>query len=62
MRNGWSAVPKLRSGSRGSHSSSCGAFIVALIIARIGMPFVLLYTTGVYYIFRGQVRVEPSSY
>ncbi|MGD8486679.1 MAG: cytochrome d ubiquinol oxidase subunit II [Chloroflexota bacterium] len=36
--------------------------IVALIIALIGMPFVLLYTTGVYYIFRGKVRVEPSSY
>jgi cytochrome d ubiquinol oxidase subunit II len=35
---------------------------VALIIALIGMPFVLLYTTGVYYIFRGKVRVEPTSY
>ena len=35
---------------------------VALVIALIGMPFVLLYTTGVYYIFRGKVRVEPSSY
>jgi cytochrome d ubiquinol oxidase subunit II len=35
---------------------------VALIIALIGMPFVLLYTTGVYYVFRGKVRVEPTSY
>ena len=36
--------------------------IVALIIALIGMPFVLLYTAGVYYIFRGKVRVDPTSY
>jgi cytochrome d ubiquinol oxidase subunit II len=35
---------------------------VALVIALIGMPFVLLYTAGVYYIFRGKVRVEPDSY
>ena len=35
---------------------------VALVIALIGMPFVLLYTSGVYYIFRGKVRVEPDSY
>ena len=31
-------------------------------IALIGMPFVLLYTAGVYYIFRGKVVVEPDSY
>ncbi len=36
--------------------------IVALVIALIGMPFVLLYTAGVYYIFRGKVRVDPTSY
>ena len=36
--------------------------IVALIIALIGMPFVLLYTAGVYYIFRGKVRVDNTSY
>lgn len=35
---------------------------VMLIIALIGMPFVLLYTVGVYYIFRGKVRVEADSY
>jgi cytochrome bd ubiquinol oxidase subunit II len=35
---------------------------VALIIALIGMPFVLLYTTGVYYIFRGKTVVDPHSY
>ncbi len=35
---------------------------VALIVALIGMPFVLLYTAGVYYIFRGPVRIEPEGY
>jgi cytochrome d ubiquinol oxidase subunit II len=35
---------------------------VALIVALIGMPFVLLYTTGVYYIFRGKTVVDPHSY
>jgi cytochrome bd ubiquinol oxidase subunit II len=36
--------------------------VVALVIALIGMPLVLLYTAGVYYIFRGKVVVEPDSY
>lgn len=36
--------------------------IVALIIALIGMPFVLLYTAGVYFIFRGKVTVDSTSY
>lgn len=36
--------------------------VVALIIALIGMPFVLLYTASVYFIFRGKVRVDPTSY
>ena len=36
--------------------------VVALVIALIGMPFVLLYTASVYYIFRGKVRVDPTSY
>lgn len=35
---------------------------VALIIALIGMPFVLLYTTGVYYFFRGKTVVDPHGY
>jgi cytochrome d ubiquinol oxidase subunit II len=35
---------------------------VALIVAIIGMPFVLLYTAGVYYIFRGRTTVEPEGY
>ena len=32
------------------------------VIAVIGIPFVLLYTVGVYYIFRGKVRLAPDSY
>jgi cytochrome d ubiquinol oxidase subunit II len=35
---------------------------VALVIALIGMPFVLLYTAGVYYIFRGKTVVESEGY
>jgi len=35
---------------------------VALIVAVIGMPFVLLYTAGVYYIFRGKTVVDPHGY
>jgi cytochrome d ubiquinol oxidase subunit II len=35
---------------------------VALIIALIGMPFVLLYTAGVYYIFRGKTVVDSDGY
>ncbi len=35
---------------------------VCLIVALIGMPFVLLYTAGVYYIFRGKVELEPEGY
>ena len=35
---------------------------VALIVALIGMPFVLAYTAGAYYIFRGKTRIEPEGY
>ena len=31
--------------------------VVCLIVALIGMPFVLLYTAGVYYFFRGKATV-----
>jgi cytochrome d ubiquinol oxidase subunit II len=43
-------------------ASEENTMVVALVIALIGMPFVLLYTAGVYYIFRGKVSVEPDSY
>lgn len=35
---------------------------VMLVFAVIGMPFVLLYTAGVYYFFRGRVRLDDESY
>ena len=35
---------------------------VTLIVAVIGMPFVLLYTAGVYYIFRGKTVVDADGY
>jgi cytochrome bd ubiquinol oxidase subunit II len=35
---------------------------VCLIVAIIGMPFVLAYTAGVYYFFRGKTIVEPHGY
>jgi len=35
---------------------------VMLIVAVIGMPFVILYTAGVYYFFRGKTRLDPHSY
>ena len=38
------------------------SLIVMLIIALIGMPFVLAYTAGVYYIFRGKVQLTTESY
>ena len=43
-------------------ASQANSLTVMLIIALIGMPFVLLYTAGVYYIFRGKVRLSGDSY
>ena len=33
-----------------------------LIIAIIGMPLVIAYTISIYYIFRGKVKLDASSY
>lgn len=38
------------------------SLLIMLIIALIGMPFVLAYTAGVYYIFRGKVQLTAESY
>jgi cytochrome d ubiquinol oxidase subunit II len=35
---------------------------VMLVVAIIGIPFVLLYTAGVQYLFSGKVKLTPSSY
>jgi cytochrome bd ubiquinol oxidase subunit II len=36
--------------------------MVMFVIALIGIPFVLLYTAGVYYFFRGKVVLDDESY
>ncbi len=43
-------------------ASQPNTLTVMLIMALIGMPFVLLYTAGVYYIFRGKVQLSAQSY
>lgn len=43
-------------------ASQANTLQVMLIIALIGMPVVLLYTAGVYYFFRGKVKLTPDSY
>jgi cytochrome d ubiquinol oxidase subunit II len=43
-------------------ASADNTLTVALVVALIGMPFVLLYTAGVYYIFRGRTELEPEGY
>ena len=43
-------------------ASAPNTLTVMLVIALIGMPLVLLYTTGVYYFFRGKTVVEPRGY
>lgn len=42
--------------------SSTLTLTVMLIIAAIGMPLVLAYTAGVYWLFRGKVRLGERSY
>ncbi len=43
-------------------ASDNNTLVVCLIVALIGMPFVLLYTSGAYYIFRGKAHVESGGY
>jgi len=43
-------------------ASSPKTLTIMAVIAAIGMPFVLAYTTVVYRVFRGKVKLEPSSY
>jgi cytochrome d ubiquinol oxidase subunit II len=43
-------------------ASQPNTLTVMLVVAVIGMPFVLLYTTGVYYFFRGKVKLGAESY
>lgn len=43
-------------------ASSQKTLSIMLIIAIIGVPFVLAYTAGIYWIFRGKVRKEELTY
>ena len=43
-------------------ASQPNTLTVMLIVAIIGIPLVLLYTAGVYYIFQGKVKIEAESY
>jgi cytochrome d ubiquinol oxidase subunit II len=43
-------------------ASAANTLSVMLVIALIGMPLVILYTSGVYYFFRGKTRIDSHSY
>ncbi len=43
-------------------ASSQATLKIMLIIALIGMPMVLAYTISIYWIFRGKVKLEKTSY
>lgn len=43
-------------------ASSQATLKIMLIIALIGMPMVLAYTVSIYWIFRGKVKLEKTSY
>jgi len=43
-------------------ASSVKTLEILFLIAFIGIPMVLAYTIGIYYIFRGKVKIDPHSY
>jgi len=43
-------------------ASSQGTLQTMLIIAIIGIPFVLAYTISIYWVFRGKVKIDSTSY
>ena len=43
-------------------ASSPATLSIMLVIALIGIPFVLAYTIGIYWIFRGKVKLDSMSY
>jgi cytochrome d ubiquinol oxidase subunit II len=43
-------------------ASSAKTLKIMLIIAAMGMPLVVAYTTSIYWIFRGKVKLDPMSY
>ena len=42
--------------------SSPVTLTIMLVMAAIGMPLVLAYTVGIYWLFRGKVRLGERSY
>ncbi len=57
-----SSVDELYSVSIANARSSQKTLGIMLIVAAIGMPFVLTYTSIVYWIFCGKVKLDPHSY
>ena len=43
-------------------ASSSKTLAIMLIVALIGVPLVLAYTSTIYFIFRGKVKLDPMSY
>ncbi len=43
-------------------ASSAKTLKIMLIIAILGMPLVIAYTSSIYWIFRGKVKLDSSSY
>jgi cytochrome d ubiquinol oxidase subunit II len=43
-------------------ASSARTHEIMLVIALLGMPAVIAYTVSIYWIFRGKVKLEPTSY
>lgn len=43
-------------------ASETNTLTIMLVIALIGLPFILLYSIGVHYFFRGKVKVDSSGY
>jgi cytochrome d ubiquinol oxidase subunit II len=43
-------------------ASSQKTLQIMLIIAVLGMPIVVAYTTSIYWIFRGKVKLDAFSY
>ena len=43
-------------------ASSQKTLEILFLIALIGTPAVIAYTTTIYYVFRGKVKLDPHSY
>ncbi|MCB1148988.1 MAG: cytochrome d ubiquinol oxidase subunit II [Chlamydiia bacterium] len=57
-----SVNPEVNSITIWNGSSSLLTLHILLLIAVIGIPMVISYTAGIYYIFRGKVKLDAHSY